>query len=45
MTEVLESATLQRWRQRPIEFIEQVLCDPETGLPFQLFDGERQFFA
>ena len=44
MTEVLEASTLQRWRQNPIEFIEQVLRDPETGRPFQLFEAERTFF-
>lgn len=44
MTEALDRNTLERWRQRPIEFIEQVLRDPETGQPFQLFDAERQFF-
>ncbi len=44
MTETLEAAALQRWRQRPIEFIEKVLRDPETGLPFQLFNAERDFF-
>lgn len=44
MTEVLEANTLQRWRARPIDFIEQVLRDPETGRPFQLFEAERTFF-
>lgn len=45
MTETLEASALQRWRRQPIEFIEKVLRDPETGKPFELFDAERQFFA
>lgn len=44
MTEALEPNTLQRWRSHPTEFIEQVLCDPETGKPFQLFEAQKQFF-
>src|SRR5262249_7512143 len=33
------------WRQQPITFIEQILRDPETGSPFELFEAQRQFFA
>ena len=44
MSEVLERNALERWRQNPVSFIEEVLRDPETGQPFQLFDAQRQFF-
>jgi phage terminase large subunit-like protein len=41
----LDAAALARWRAEPVLFIEQVLINPETGQPFELFDAERQFFA
>ena len=44
MTDLLERNTLERWRANPIEFIEQVLRDPETDRPFELFEAQRQFF-
>ena len=44
MAEALDSSALRRWRSSPVTFIEQVLRDPETGKPFQLFEAERQFF-
>ena len=31
MTAALDHAAFDRWRADPIAFIEQVLCDPETG--------------
>jgi phage terminase large subunit-like protein len=34
---------LARWRAHPIEFIETVLFDPETGQPFKLLPAERAF--
>lgn len=34
---------LKRWRSHPIEFIENVLRDPETRRPFQLLPAERAF--
>jgi phage terminase large subunit-like protein len=34
---------LRRWRARPLEFIETVLNDPETGRPFQLLPAEHAF--
>src|SRR3984885_4394077 len=34
---------LKRWRRRPIEFIETVIHNPETGRPFVLLDAERTF--
>jgi hypothetical protein len=43
MTE-LEQNTLDRWRERPISFIEEVLRNPKTKKPFELFDAQRQFF-
>ena len=44
MAEALERNVLERWRERPLEFIEQVLRDPETSKPFDLFPAQRQFF-
>ena len=43
MSDVLSSSALERWKAAPISFIEDVLRDPETGQPFELFDAERQF--
>jgi phage terminase large subunit-like protein len=45
MTEVLQQSALRRWRQRPVSFVEQVLCDPETGRPFVLLPAERDFLS
>ena len=39
----LDTASLTRWKSDPIAFVEQVLCDPETGKPFVLCDAERAF--
>jgi phage terminase large subunit-like protein len=36
---------LDRWRRDPISFIEQVLIDPETGQPFQLYAEQRTFLC
>jgi phage terminase large subunit-like protein len=44
MSELTPSA-LARWRADPVSFIEQVLRDPETNMPFVLFEAQRQFFA
>ena len=41
MTAALDYAAFDRWRADPIAFIEQVLCDPETGKPFALLPAER----
>jgi len=35
--------SLAHWRAHPIEFIETVLFDPETGCPFKLLPAERAF--
>jgi phage terminase large subunit-like protein len=40
---MLTTLALARWRANPVEFIEQVLVDPETGKPFVLLDAERWF--
>jgi phage terminase large subunit-like protein len=37
------SVALAGWRKRPLEFIEAVLFDPETGAPFRLLPAERAF--
>jgi hypothetical protein len=35
--------TLNYWRQRPIEFIETYLYDPESNAPFKLLPAELRF--
>jgi phage terminase large subunit-like protein len=45
MAEALDTSTLTRWRRQPISFIQEILRDPETGRPFELFDAQKQFFA
>jgi phage terminase large subunit-like protein len=32
-----------RWRANPAAFIEEALCDPETGMPYKLLPAERAF--
>jgi phage terminase large subunit-like protein len=44
MTETLEPNSLERWKQQPISFITEVLRNPQTGKPFELFPAQRQFF-
>src|SRR5262245_31495944 len=39
----LSDATLARWRQQPAAFIEECLVNPETDVPFELLDAEREF--
>jgi hypothetical protein len=34
-----------QWRSNPVEFIQTVLRDPETGKPFELLPAERDFLA
>jgi phage terminase large subunit-like protein len=34
---------LERWRKAPIEFISDVLCDPESKKPFTLLPAEHVF--
>jgi phage terminase large subunit-like protein len=41
----LDPASLARWHADPVLFIEQVLVNPETGRPFELFEAQRRFFA
>jgi phage terminase large subunit-like protein len=40
---VLSAQSLKHWRSHPIEFIETVLFNPETGQPFKLLPAERAF--
>ena len=44
MSEVLEPNTLERWQREPISFIEQILRNPQTNKPFELFPAQRQWF-
>ena len=34
---------LARWRADPVAFIEQVLINPETGKPFELYEAQKRF--
>lgn len=43
LTEQMDTQPLAYWRERPIEFIETVLYNPETGEPFELLPAERAF--
>ena len=45
MGDALDKSALQRWQLDPASFIEQVMVDPETGLPFRLLPAERAFIA
>ena len=45
MSERLDAVSLASWRKSPVEFIERVLIDPATGLPFKLLPAERAFLA
>ena len=45
MADVLDGSALARWRANPLSFIEQVLRDPETRQPFELFDAQREFLT
>jgi hypothetical protein len=45
MTDVLDRSALLRWRDQPMSFIAEVIRNPETGLPFELLDAQRKFFA
>jgi hypothetical protein len=39
----ISTTILQRWRTQPLNFIESVLYNPETGRPFQLLAAELTF--
>ena len=39
----MNHADIERWMASPIAFIEDCLCDPETGAPFVLNSAERDF--
>ena len=41
----LSARPLTHWRAHPIEFIETVLFDPETGCSFKLLPAERAFLT
>ena len=45
MGEALQRSALDRWHADPTAFIRDVLRDPETGRPFELFDAQRQFLG
>jgi phage terminase large subunit-like protein len=44
MSDVLEHSALERWQREPISFINEVLRNPKTNKPFELFDAQKQFF-
>jgi hypothetical protein len=43
MTAALNAAAIKRYRKYPDAFVEECLINPETGLPFVLFEAERTF--
>jgi hypothetical protein len=43
MGEIFQCSTLDRWRGDPTAFISDIMRDPETGRPFELFDAQTQF--
>jgi Phage Terminase len=45
MSDALGKGSLRRWRVSPLSFIAEVLCDPETGKPFELNDAEIAFLS
>jgi phage terminase large subunit-like protein len=45
MAAALEQTSLQRWLREPQRFIAEVLRDPESGQPFELFAAEREFLS
>jgi phage terminase large subunit-like protein len=45
MSEILEQSALERWKQRPIDFITEVLRRPKDAKPFALFDAQKQWFS
>jgi hypothetical protein len=38
------ASDLERWRQDPRAFVCEVLVNPETGRPFELYPAEERFF-
>ena len=42
---MIAKTVLTRWRANPINFIQQVLINPETNRPFVLLDAERAFLT
>jgi hypothetical protein len=43
VSDVLDTSALTRWQRQPLNFITEILRDPETGKPFVLLDAERAF--
>src|ERR1700730_15024283 len=37
------SRLLSKWRRDPVAFITEVLRDPETGRPFELYPAQERF--
>jgi phage terminase large subunit-like protein len=40
---MIGKAQLAKWKREPLAFVREVLVDPETGLPFELYAEEEQF--
>jgi len=38
------SSRAARWKKDPVSFIREVLVDPETGRPFELYTAQEAFF-
>jgi phage terminase large subunit-like protein len=41
----LGASDLARWRANPVAFIDEIIVNPETGLPFDLLPAELEFIA
>jgi phage terminase large subunit-like protein len=39
----INKTSFARWRRDPIAFIREVLIDPETGRPFELYPAQERF--
>jgi phage terminase large subunit-like protein len=44
MSDVLKNSALDHWQRNPVSFIHEVLRNPKTGKPFELFDAQKLFF-
>src|SRR5689334_11405953 len=40
----ITAADLARWKAAPVDWIQTVLRDPETGAPFVLYGAQKRFF-
>jgi hypothetical protein len=41
----MKNAALAKWKRDVVTFVEEVLIDPETGKPFELYEEEKTFLC